>query len=192
MSQTQPIRRDEDIKKVKDYFLQNREWRNYALVVLGLNTALRISDILALTWESVYNFEKKEYKRYLTVIEKKTHKQTRIYLNQNSLAALEILRQHTKDIFPEAVIFKSRVGENQPINRYQAYKIIRTAGKCVGLEYDISCHSLRKTFGYHAWRQGIQPAVLMDLYNHSSFEITKRYLSINQDDKDFVYQKVEL
>ena len=51
---------------------------------------------------------------------------------------------------------------------------------------------MRKTFGYHAWKKGIPPAVIMDIYNHSSIEITKAYLSINQDDRDDVYKKILL
>ena len=60
------------------------------------------------------------------------------------------------------------------------------------MEGNISCHSLRKTFGYHAWKHGIQPALIMNLYNHSSMENTKRYLSIDQDERDSVYLNIEL
>ena len=55
-----------------------------------------------------------------------------------------------------------------------------------------SCHSLRKTFGYYAWQEGVQPALLMNVFNHSSFHITKRYLGIEQDEKDLVYLNINL
>ena len=51
---------------------------------------------------------------------------------------------------------------------------------------------MRKTFGYYAWKCGTPPAILMDIYNHSSYEITKRYLGIKQDDKDSVFFKVNI
>ena len=52
--------------------------------------------------------------------------------------------------------------------------------------------ALRKTFGYHAWQQGTPPALLMNLYNHSSYQITKRYLGIGQDERDQVYLQINL
>ncbi len=192
MGVTKPIRKLEDVKKLEDYFKEKRDWRNYALVVIGLNTALRISDILELKWGDVYNFSDMKYKDHVILKEKKTEKETQIKLNCSTIKALNYLMKTIVDLKPQLYIFKSRIHENRPINRYQAYKIINHAGKEIGLDYAISCHSLRKTFGYQAWQQGISPALLMEIYNHSSMEITKRYLSINQDDKDSVFLRVVL
>lgn len=46
MSQTEPIRNLHDIQKIKEYLLSQERWRDYVLITLGLNTALRISDLL--------------------------------------------------------------------------------------------------------------------------------------------------
>ena len=92
----------------------------------------------------------------------------------------------------EWFLFQSRVGYNRHIGRNRAYSIIKKAWIELGYEGNISCHSLRKTFGYHAWQNGVSPAIIMTIYNHSSMEITKRYLSIDQDDKDQVYQTIIL
>lgn len=73
-----------------------------------------------------------------------------------------------------------------------AFRIIKKAADQCGLREHISCHSLRKTFGYYAWKQGIPPALLMSIYNHSSYEITKRYLCIDQQEKDKVYMEIQL
>lgn len=89
-------------------------------------------------------------------------------------------------------LFQSRKGTNQPLSRSQAFRIIKEAALSAGLNQHVSCHSLRKTFGYHAWQQGIPPALLMDIYNHSSYRITERYLGIEQDDKDNVFLNIEL
>ena len=141
MGTTQPIRNKDELMAFRMYYKDIRpNSRNYCLIVMGLNTALRISDLLRLKWDNVYNYTC----RY------------------------------------------------QPISRTQAYRIVKTAAGRTVQDEHISCHSLRKTFGYHAWKNGTPPALLMDVYNHSSYEITQHYLGIEQDERDEIYLKLEL
>ena len=56
MKLTQPIRDIVELDKIKKYYCDIKpNKRNYLLIVCGLNTALRISDILKLRWKDVYN-----------------------------------------------------------------------------------------------------------------------------------------
>ena len=193
MGTTQPIRRNEEIEDLKKYFLNKGEVRNYVLITMGINTALRISDLLELRWKDVWNYGRRCFKKHLAVEEKKTKKQQIIYLNMACISALQLLRKQAgDDVDAEWYLFQSRVGNNQHIGRNRAYSLIKHAWNELGYEGNISCHSLRKTFGYHAWQNGISPAVIMTIYNHSSMEITKRYLTIEQDDKDQVFSKMIL
>ncbi len=191
MSATKPIKNQENIQKLKDYFLGQQRYRDYTLVTFGLNTALRISDLLSLTWKDVYHFDTHCFYTYVNVKEQKTGKMNQIYLNVSVIQALSLLLEHNQDISEDTYIFKSRKG-TQPISRIQAYRIIHDAGNALGFETKVSCHSLRKTFGYQAWKQGAEPALIMNIYNHSSYQITKRYLCIDQDDRDSLYQRVNL
>lgn len=192
MCKTDPIRKPDDIQKLKQYFLEKDQIRNYTLITMGMNTSLRISDLLGLQWNEVYDFKKEKYRLHITIIEQKTGKRTIIAINDEVKHALELLRSSASHIAGDDYIFKSRIGANQPIGRVSAYKIIRDAVEDLGMEGTISCHSLRKTFGYHAWKKGVPPALIMSIYNHSSIEITKRYLSIDQDDKDEVFLDMNL
>lgn len=192
MCKTDPIRSSDDIQKLKQYFLEKDQIRNYTLITLGMNTSLRISDLLSLIWDDVYDFKKEKYRAHIAITEGKTGKRTVIAVNEEVKHALEMLRNSISPVTGKDYIFKSRIGENQPIGRVSAYKIIRDAVEELGMEGTISCHSLRKTFGYHAWKKGVPPALIMSIYNHSSIEITKRYLSIDQDDKDEVFLDMNL
>lgn len=193
MGTTQPIRDLEELSKLKNYYYENEpNLRNYALISLGLNTALRISDLLTLKWKDVYDFEEQHFRYHVVVTEKKTGKENRIALNQNARDALKIYQNSLEDLKKEHFLFGGRNRKTVPLSRSQAYRIIRHASEELHLEENISCHSMRKTFGYHAWKYGTPPVVLMEIFNHSSYEITKRYLGIEQDDKDSVFLEVNL
>jgi integrase len=192
MSTTQPIRDAKELEAFRNFY-KDRESnpRNYALIVLGINCALRISDLLKLQWNMVYNFKKKCFRKHMTVCESKTGKMTIIALNDNAILALNAYMQSLKSIQPGQYIFYGR-DMRSSLSRSQAFRIIKHAATVLGIGDDISCHSLRKTFGYYAWKNGTPPAMLMDIYNHSSYEITKRYLGIKQDDKDSVFLGLNL
>ena len=192
MCKTDPIRTSDDITRFKQYFLEKGQIRNFTMITLGLNTSLRIGDLLGLTWEDVYDFKKRQYRGHISLTEQKTGKKNIIALNNEAKSALKKLENSLDTLEPDQYIFNSRVGKNQPIGRVTAYKIIQEAVEDLNLEGTISCHSLRKTFGYHAWKKGVPPALIMSIYNHSSIEITKRYLSIDQDDKDEVFLEMNL
>lgn len=192
MSTSQPLKNKEDIKNLKNYFYEKMEYRNYALVTVGLNTALRISDILNLKWNDVYNEEKQDFYSHIYLTEQKTQKQTIILLNKAVKNALLLYKESLPNFQIENYIFCGRKGKEKPISRVQAFRIIKNAVHELGLEEHISCHSLRKTFGYQAWREGTEPALLMTIFNHSSYAITKRYLCIDQDDKDQLFSKINL
>ena len=90
MNSAQPIRTPEELEHFKEYYqLVKPRPRNYLLIVLGLNTALRISDILELRWGNVYDFIQGHYRDHISITEQKTGKKSCIFLNQSILDALE-------------------------------------------------------------------------------------------------------
>ena len=180
----QPIRNRHQVRQIAGYYLQKGQFRNYILVILGLHTALRVSDLLRLRWEDVYDFARGQVRERISLVEKKTRKPKMIALNKAIVNALTLYAK-TSAVRGNFIIENSRT--KKAISRIQAYRLIRTASEALEFRQRVSCHSLRKTFGYHAWKSGASPVVIMDIFNHGSFDVTRRYLGIAQDDKDAVY-----
>jgi integrase len=200
---TQPIRDKRQIKKICNYFSARKERRNLTLFLFGIHTALRISDILRLRWGTLYDFEAGRMRTEFELIEQKTKKHKIVAINSHLRDALIALFKQSREraaaapaaapataLTPEDFIF-SHPTRRHPISRIQAYRILKAAAKLAGVSAPVSCHSLRKTFGYHLWKKGSSPIVIMDIYNHSSFEITRRYLGLSQDDRNFAYKRLD-
>lgn len=195
MSTTQPIRNKALLDKFKSFYKEAPQGaRNSTLITVGLNTALRIGDILSLTCRDVYT-EDGRPRTHLVIKEHKTGKENRICLNKALRRALTAYRRVLikTHMYQEGnpYLFPSARKKGSHLSRSQAFRIISRAAAGTGMEDHISCHSLRKTFGYHAWRQGTDPLLIMTLLNHSSIRITMRYLCIEQDDRDAVFQKMQ-
>lgn len=169
MKFVEPIRDVGKIEEMKD-FLRETNTRNYMLFVFGIYSTLRISDILSLKKKDVLG-------ERLLLVEKKTTNSKEIFINAKLRREL---KPYVMDLEDNEYLFQSRKGVNKPISRTTAYRVIRAAGEACGLER-IGTHSMRKTFGYHFYDSTKNIALLQELYGHSSEEITKRYIGINQD-----------
>lgn len=169
MQTVQPIRSHAKIEEIKTYLI-HQSYRNYFLFVFGINSGLRISDILPLKVKDVKN------KTHLNITEKKTDKKRKIPI-------VPILRKeiekYTQGMKYEEYLFKS-TRTRESISRIQAYRILNSAAEAVGLK-EIGTHTLRKTFGYHMYQQTKDVALLQEIFKHSSPSITKRYIGINED-----------
>lgn len=130
MNKVEPIRDKAKIAEIKD-ILRQTSYRNYMLFVFGINTGLRISDILKTQVKDVRN------KTHIVLREQKTSKNKRFLINSNLRQELE---DYTAGMEKEEYLFQSRIGTNKPLSRFQAYRILSTAGKEAKLE-DVGCHS---------------------------------------------------
>ena len=191
MPATEPIRSKSDLRSMSAYFKLRGQFRNNAIIIVGSHTALRISDLLALRWSDVYDPSRGEFRKRFTIREHKTGKHKTVTLHPKAVEALALLYSHRRE--DSEYVFASNRKDGRAISRIQAWRIIRNVVEKLHITGTIACHSLRKTFGYHAWEDHDMPAViLMEIYNHSSFEVTKRYLGITQDDMDEAYLSVSL
>jgi integrase len=189
MAATEPIKDKRQLRQLAEYYLKRGQLRNYALVILGAHTALRISDLLRLKWTDVYDENCGEFRSHVTIVERKTKKTKTIALNKQIIKALRLYLPYKRS----AYIFANNRKGGKPISRVQAWRIIRAAVLAVGIAGKVACHSLCKSWGYHAWTSGeVSPVVIMDILNHSNYETTRRYFGIAQDDLDRAYLGIEL
>ena len=186
MALTEPIRDLKQVQALLSYYKNRGETRNHLLIAIALHTALRISDILQLRVEDVYDFKSHRVRTQITLTEKKTGKGKIVALHKNIRKAIKSYLQQNYFSPSTPLILNSNTGK--AISRVHAYRLIATAAKAVGITQSVSPHSLRKTFGYHAWKDGISPAIIMEIYNHSSLAVTRRYLGVTQSDMNNVYQ----
>ena len=150
------------------------------LIALGCFTGLRISDILALRWEQILNTEE------FTIIEKKTGKKRVLRLNPQLQQHIRECYEQIQPIGLKAPILVSQKGTVFTIQRINV--ILKEIKKKYRLKVkNFSCHSLRKTFGRQVYNMNSENSELalvklMELFNHSSLAITKRYLGLRQEE----------
>lgn len=188
MEFVEPIR---DRKKIRDMkkFLQGNK-RDLLLFTLGINSALRVSDLLELKFGDIIDDNLKPLD-HIKLKETKTGKHNKIAISKGvKKAIIEYIKDYYKDSLTDYV-FYSRKGENKPIQRAMAWKIIKGAAEAIGLK-DIGTHSLRKTWAYHSYKAGTDIIIIQDMLNHSSPSITLRYIGITQDEKDRAVLSLDL
>ena len=150
------------------------------LMAMGCFTGLRISDILALRWRQILN------KDEFCITEIKTGKQRTIRLNPQLQQYIRDCYEHISPIGINAPILISQKGTVFTIQRINI--ILKEIREKYRLKIkNFSCHSLRKTFGRQVYNMNSDNAELaliklMELFNHSSVSITKRYLGLRQEE----------
>ncbi len=170
MNEVEPIRDKKRIRKV-ERFLAKRSQRDLLLFVMGTNTGLRVSDILALDVEDVKN------KDFIDIIEKKTGKHKRFPINDK---IKDLIQKFTLNKKAEEPLFKT-IYQNR-MERTYAYRIVNKACKKVGMQEKIGTHTMRKTFGYHHYHKFRDVALLQKIFNHYSPSVTLRYIGIDQEE----------
>ncbi|MGN8646846.1 tyrosine-type recombinase/integrase [Gracilibacillus sp. HCP3S3_G5_1] len=180
-----PIKDVNNIKKLKAYF-KKRSLRDYLLVVFEINTGMRINDLLTLKVNQVWHNE--QPREFIQSIYYNINQP--IYLNAKVRSALKLymLQSH---LSPDDYLFKTKNGSS-PITRQQAYRIINKAAREIGIQDKIGIHTLRKTFGYHAYQKGIAISIIRDIYGHSTTTETLHYIGIDKNEHTSIKVDVNL
>ena len=146
--------------------------RNYMFFLLGINTALRFSDLRTLTVEKVKD-------NYIYLREKKTRKEIKITLHSDIYKeVMEYIKRN--NLYKTDYLFQSGKGYNQPLTRIMGYNIMQELKKECKIPYNIGTHTLRKTYGYWFYKQTGDIVALQTILNHSNPSITLIYIGMQQ------------
>jgi len=153
----------------------------------GLNTALRITDLLNIRYGDIDSA-----KRLYTLREGKTGKARTITLNQTALAIIERRRA---DNPVDEFLFQShspklKRGVTQPVSRVSVSRVFKKVGDELGLS--VNTHSMRKSRGYFMFASGKPIEYVSKVLNHSSTGVTMRYIGIEAEDIARSYDEFEL
>jgi integrase len=162
--------------------LLHRSYRDYFLFLFGINSGLRISDILPLRVMDV------KYTNQLKIQEQKTGNVRKIRMTASLNSEIE---KYTAGLADSDYLFPSRKGKKS-ISRIQAWQLLNDAARVVGIEGSIGTHTLRKTFGYHFYQRTNDVAMLQQIFGHSAPSVTLRYIGINDDMMDAALKEFAL
>lgn len=195
MNFVEPIRDRKKIAQIKNLLRGQWRFRDLLLFIVGINTALRISDLWTLR---IRHFLENQIhpKRRFWIHEYKRNKWHEVVINHNIRDALEEYLADFPGIaenFANFIFFNTKMNDySKPIKRGQAWNFIVSICHDVGLSGNYGTHSLRKTWGYHARMQGVDLALIMHKLNHESIAYTKRYLGITDDELGAVVKRLNL
>ena len=184
MNYVQPIRDTELVNAISDYIKERFGFKYQVMYEIGINTGLRISDILSLQFWQVRGKEE------IHIHETKTHKAKIVYINGRLAPILDKwCNQHTaRGDNARPLIYQKR-RPTKPVSRMYAYRVLSQAAREFGLD-NIGTHTLRKTYGYHYYKRTKDICILQKLFNHSDPGITMRYIGIIQDDLRSAMMKI--
>lgn len=190
MNTVEPIREKKTINKMKKFLKEQKTLRDYTIFTLGINSGLRISDLLNLKISDVLNSKGKLRDR-ISIYEKKTGKAKDFPISESSAKALNEYIATIDTNNTDSPLFLSRQG-GEAVSRFQVYRIINEASSYAKVKELVGAHTMRKTFGYHAYKMGMDITLIQKLLNHSSPAITLSYIGITRDDMDNIYLNLNL
>ncbi|ADL52158.1 integrase family protein [Clostridium cellulovorans 743B] len=179
-----PIIMTQNVLDIQDYLKYKNE-RDYVLFVLGVTTGYRAGDLVTL---KVRDIREALRKNEFTILEGKKKNSKNIRERNRKPRTVEIipkvaklLKEYTKDRKDYEYVFKSRKGVNKHIGVQAVSNILKEAGEYFGL-YDISAHSMRKTYAYKIYNDNDKDIVAVkELLGHRNIEETKRYIGLDRE-----------
>ncbi len=178
----QPITNPKDIAKIKRNLRDNK--RNLLLFTMGVNTGLRVQDLLALRVQQVENANIGDR---IPIVELKTHKDNVLIINAEIHKVLHSYLDERSVKFPDEYLFKSRKGRNYPLTTFAVTQMMQAWVDKIGLSINAGAHTMRKTWAYQSRKNfGVSWEIIAKRLNHSSPSITRRYIGVQAEEVEEV------
>jgi len=196
MKFVEPIRDIKKVSQIKNMLKAENKVRDLLLFELGINSALRISDLLGIQIKDLFD-EQGNINGFFDIKEDKTNKGNRITITPKVQETLKLYKTEYPYLVekPDSYVFfhskRTPKGEKH-IDRKQAWKMIHKRCIDVGLKGNFGGHTLRKTWGYQARLNAIPLEIIQHKLNHSSLAVTQRYLGITADEIAEACNKLDL
>lgn len=187
-----PIKDSNVLHDVEDTLLNNFRYgrRNYTIFQVGKATLLRVSDVLALRRNEIFN-DDGTIKKNAYIKDKKTGKPNVLYLKPVKQDLSAYFNWLTEKNIQSKWLFPSTRDTSRHITEKQFYKVMAKTGDLLGINY-LGTHSMRKTGAYRVYTQtGFNIGLVMTLLNHSSEEMTLRYLGLDQVSRERILDEVK-
>jgi len=179
-----PITDVKHIKSIKR--LLHDSPRNKLLFIMGINSGLRVQDLLNLKIADVKHVKVGDR---IVIREKKTGKENVLMINTEIKEALDDYLK-TIDSKEENFLFKRRKGSNAPLTTYAVTMYVQQWCDAINLHINAGAHTLRKTWCYHQRKTyGTSWEVIAKRLNHSSPSITRRYIGVKEEEVEEVLMK---
>ena len=96
-------------------------------------------------------------------------------MGEISEALKKVILNYTDGKDPKGFLIQGSAGSKTALSREQVYRVLRRAGKSVGLD-SIGAQTMRKTFAWRYYKKTKDIYYLQRLFNHASPSITYRYI----------------
>ena len=184
MKGTRPLNNAE-IRKVSDAFEGIFAVRNRSLFMLGVSVGGRISELLALKVNDVWQNGKPVTDLLFDLNIVKGREMSRaVPVNIDGREAIEDLITWQTELYgntdPTRSLFTSRNGQgSQRMTRKAAYDVLKDAFEGAGLNGKLGTHSLRKSYAQRLYEQTNDIYAVQEMLGHKSVITTQRYLGVN-------------
>lgn len=165
MNWVSPIKDEETLIRFKEKLRQTDD-KYYILFEIGVGTGLQLQEILKFRNQDIRGKDRIEAEIGVKQV-KKTF--------EISEALKKVILNYTDGKDPKGFLIQGSAGSETALSREQVYRVLRRAGKSVGLD-SIGAQTMRKTFAWRYYKKTKDIYYLQRLLNHASPSITYRYI----------------